>query len=491
MEFKTDNGWNINTLNTILPSEVVNEIVQISITKATDKMFWKPNASGIFSITSCIQLFRQSKTRQMAYKHIWDKRRVAREVWSHFSRAMNVQEIKCGHPRSMLIHWFLQKEANTGEIRNVSPMVIIWFLWMARNKAKHDHYNIRTDRIIKQVYILINALIRAGRIKQNGRSKRNKPIAVKWIKPEVDWFKLNTDGALKGNELAAGGGLLRNNLGDPIWGFYEYYGECSILEAELRAIETGLKLCWTQGYRRVWIETDSKTSITLINQNNGPWGVQYTLQSIREILENMEYKLSHTWREGNQAADWFAARGYCEKRYGLMDANEFKGRINGIVKLDRIDSRSTGGYVFTLEGAAVSRKSLKWTVIARSTMEYEFITLDKCGEETKWLQHFLEDIPKWSKHVPAICRHCDSQSAIGKVQSNIYNDKSRHICRRHNSFRQPIFTRYISIDYVKSKDNIADLLTKGLNRDLVEKSSMGMGQKPIKEYIDTLKTQLS
>lgn len=34
-------------------------------------------------------------------------------------------------------------------------------------------------------------------------------------------------------------------------------------------------------------------------------------------------------------------------------------------------------------------------------------------------------------------------------------------------------------DYVKSKDNIADPLTKGLNRELVDKSSRGMGLKPM------------
>ncbi|KAJ9562152.1 hypothetical protein OSB04_007312 [Centaurea solstitialis] len=45
------------------------------------------------------------------------------------------------------------------------------------------------------------------------------------------------------------------------------------------------------------------------------------------------------------------------------------------------DSRSTSRYVFTLEGAAISWKSSKQTVIVRSTMESEFIALDKCGEE--------------------------------------------------------------------------------------------------------------
>ena len=44
------------------------------------------------------------------------------------------------------------------------------------------------------------------------------------------------------------------------------------------------------------------------------------------------------------------------------------------------DSKSTSGYLFTLGGGAVSWKSSKQTCIARSTMEYEFIALDKSGE---------------------------------------------------------------------------------------------------------------
>ena len=63
----------------------------------------------------------------------------------------------------------------------------------------------------------------------------------------------------------------------------------------------------------------------------------------------------------------------------------------------------------------------------------------------------------------------------------MYNDKSRHICRRHNTIKQLLSTEIISIDYVKSKDNIADPLTKGLNIELVEKSLRGMRLKPIKE----------
>ena len=56
----------------------------------------------------------------------------------------------------------------------------------------------------------------------------------------------------------------------------------------------------------------------------------------------------------------------------------------------------------------------------------------------------------------------------------MYNGKSRHIRCRHNTIIQLFSIGVISINYVKSKDNIMNPLTKGLNRELVEKSSKEM-----------------
>ncbi|GKB54982.1 zinc finger, CCHC-type containing protein [Tanacetum coccineum] len=99
------------------------------------------------------------------------------------------------------------------------------------------------------------------------------------------------------------------------------------------------------------------------------------------------------------------------------------------------DSRSTSGYVFTLGGAAISWKSSKQTVIAKSMMESEFIALDKCKEEAEWLRQFVEDIPRWPKPVTVIIIHCDSKSSMGRAKSTMYNGKSRHIRRLHNSIQ--------------------------------------------------------
>ena len=108
-------------------------------------------------------------------------------------------------------------------------------------------------------------------------------------------------------------------------------------------------------------------------------------------------------------------------------------------------------------------------------MESEFIALDKADEEAEWLRNFLEYIPNWTKPVPAVCIHCDIQAAIGRARNVMYNGKSRHIRRRHDTVRQLLSSGIITIDYVKSKDNIANPLTKGLTREMVAKTSRGMG----------------
>ena len=52
------------------------------------------------------------------------------------------------------------------------------------------------------------------------------------------------------------------------------------------------------------------------------------------------------------------------------------------------DSKSQIGCVY-IRRTIVSWKSSKQMVIVISTMESEFITLEKCGEKTEWIHHFL------------------------------------------------------------------------------------------------------
>lgn len=50
----------------------------------------------------------------------------------------------------------------------------------------------------------------------------------------------------------------------------------------------------------------------------------------------------------------------------------------------------------------------------------------------------------------------------------MYSIKFRHISHKHNTIKQLHSTGVISIDYLKSNDNIADLITNGLTRELID-----------------------
>ncbi|PWA94304.1 retrotransposon protein [Artemisia annua] len=142
------------------------------------------------------------------------------------------------------------------------------------------------------------------------------------------------------------------------------------------------------------------------------------------------------------------------------------------------DNSSTSGWVFLLGGGAISWASKKQTCITSSTMESEFVALTAAGKEAKWLRNLLLEIPLWPKPIAPISIRCDSVATLAKAYSQMYNGKSRHFGVRHSMIRELIMNGVVSIEFVRSQQNLADHLTKGLARDLVLKYAKGMGLSP-------------
>lgn len=108
-------------------------------------------------------------------------------------------------------------------------------------------------------------------------------------------------------------------------------------------------------------------------------------------------------------------------------------------------------------------------------MESEHIAFEKACTEVEWLRNFLADLPINSYPPISISIHCDCQAAIARAKNKMYNGKSRHIRLRHNIIKQLLESRVVSLDFVRSELNLADPLTKPLNKRLEEQTSRGMG----------------
>nr|GFA50108.1 zinc finger, CCHC-type [Tanacetum cinerariifolium] len=143
------------------------------------------------------------------------------------------------------------------------------------------------------------------------------------------------------------------------------------------------------------------------------------------------------------------------------------------------DSSSTSGWVFLLGGDATSWVSKKQTCITGSTMEFEFVALAAAGKETEWLRNLIHEILIWPKPIAPISIRCNNAPIMARVYSQRYNGKSRQLGVRHSMVRELIRNGVISIKFFRTQHNLSDRLTKGLARDLVYKSVIGMGLKSI------------
>nr|GEW01368.1 zinc finger, CCHC-type [Tanacetum cinerariifolium] len=138
------------------------------------------------------------------------------------------------------------------------------------------------------------------------------------------------------------------------------------------------------------------------------------------------------------------------------------------------DNLSTSGWVFLLGGGAISWASKKQTCITGSTMKSEFVAVAVASKEAEWLKNFLLEISLWVKPIAPIFIHCDSVATLAKAYSQMYSGKSRHLGVRHSMICELITNVVVSIEFVRSQQNLVDHLTKGLARDLVIKSAEGM-----------------
>ncbi|XP_020683245.1 uncharacterized protein LOC110100158 [Dendrobium catenatum] len=176
--------------------------------------------------------------------------------------------------------WFTKGK---GHIQNLLPILIIWYLWKARNESKHDDIKMNANQIITNIRNKVLQLISVNLIScknftnstllanffglNTATTAAVKLDIVKWLKPIFPYVKLNTDGYV-GTNSAGIGGIIRNHLGNPMDVFSGPLNFCSVLTVELLSLSYGLDLCLRLGYHHVNIEVDSKTVIHVISENN-------------------------------------------------------------------------------------------------------------------------------------------------------------------------------------------------------------------------------
>jgi hypothetical protein len=127
---------------------------------------------------------------------------------------------------------------------------------------------------------------------------------------------------------------------------------------------------------------------------------------------------------------------------------------------DRTDRKSNSGYYCTLNGGAIAWSCKKQDLIALSSCESEYIALSETSKEIVWMKRIAKDL---KINVPeSITIYTDSQSCISMIRNQKFSNRTKHIDTKYHFIRNLVNAGEVSLMYVSTDENIADMMTKPL-----------------------------
>ncbi|MCP3676247.1 MAG: Ty1/Copia family ribonuclease HI [Deltaproteobacteria bacterium] len=125
--------------------------------------------------------------------------------------------------------------------------------------------------------------------------------------------------------------------------------------------------------------------------------------------------------------------------------------------------RSTSGCVCFIAGSPVSWSSRKQSVVALSTMEAEYIALASVAREMMSLRALLLEV---GLQVSDALVFCDNSPALFLASNPVVTPRSKHIDIRYHFLRDLCERQLLTLKWIPSAAQVADILTKYLNREL-------------------------
>ena len=107
----------------------------------------------------------------------------------------------------------------------------------------------------------------------------------------------------------------------------------------------------------------------------------------------------------------------------------------------------------------VSWMSKKQNFILLSTAKAEYITAESCHTQLLWMQKLLN----YDIHQEHLTIYCDNTSVINISKNLVQHSRTKHIEIRHHFIRELIEDGTLTLKYIHTDDQKADLFTKPLD----------------------------
>ena len=134
--------------------------------------------------------------------------------------------------------------------------------------------------------------------------------------------------------------------------------------------------------------------------------------------------------------------------------------------------RSTTGYVFLLNGGAVSWASKVQHTVAQSTTEAEYMSVAAAVNEALNLKKLFPDLRIAGGPVQI---YGDNQAAIKILKNPISCSRTKHIDVKYHAARERVVRGEVMVTYISTELMVADVMTKSLPKIKFQFCRLGMG----------------
>ncbi|XP_057844560.2 secreted RxLR effector protein 161-like [Cryptomeria japonica] len=143
---------------------------------------------------------------------------------------------------------------------------------------------------------------------------------------------------------------------------------------------------------------------------------------------------------------------------------------------DSTDGKSTSGYLMYLGSVVISWRSKKQFVPVASSSEAEYMATFEATREILWFRRILEDLQ--TPQISSIPLFIDNQFAIKMAKNSVFHDHTKHINTKFHLIWHYVKDGTIYLKYCPTAHQPADILTKALGREKIEKFREMLGLTP-------------
>ncbi|GJZ39135.1 ribonuclease H-like domain-containing protein [Tanacetum coccineum] len=126
-----------------------------------------------------------------------------------------------------------------------------------------------------------------------------------------------------------------------------------------------------------------------------------------------------------------------------------------------VTRKSVTGYCVFLNNSLVYWKSKKQNTLSKSSTEAEYRALASVTSDVIWILNFLKDLQ--IKNLLSVSLHCDCYSAIKIAANLVFHERIKHLEIDLHFVREKVLEEVVKTVNVDSTNQIADILTKGLD----------------------------